>query len=109
MTPQANFSVCLFCDATSDVCALWPHPSVGRLELAALRLLDEPLLLLLVVLAHTPARLTLAPATAEDPMDEWWLHRLCQTCQRFGTVRELRCQARGRRRCPKQRDRLSLR
>ena len=54
---------------------------------AALRLLDEPLLFLLVVLARTPVRLTLAPATAENPMDEWWLHRLCQTCQRFVTVR----------------------
>ena len=48
---------------------------------------DELLLLLLVVLARTSGdRFTLAKATAQDPMDEWWLQRLRQTRERFVTM-----------------------
>jgi len=40
-----------------------------------------------VVLARTSGdRFTLAKATAQDPMDEWWLQRLRQTRERFVTM-----------------------
>ena len=48
---------------------------------------SQLLLLLLVVLARTSGdRFTLAKATAQGPMDEWWLQRLRQTCRRFVTT-----------------------